>query len=396
MKSRTIILLLSVFLFGMAFGCNPLSNDAEDYMLAIQHTTEHDILIVDTELDDKGGTLEGCTAELMLDGVNKSFNSSDGDMECEIVSNSKRGWFAIKLDKGALPAASGALKVKIDYSFEVEGESTDSASDETPMLNITKAKSYSIKMASVVLDNREHDYSFVLSLPSSVSNAKINYALNADGLRNMSIPIPGGSCTANECTYPLSTYGAGVYSRLVQAVSKSGSGDDEVITPITPLLYAIGCIQTPEVVGKDGAGLCLPAESDGSPDCEADPSAEGCENPPDCEADPSAEGCEENTVDPDDLDGDLVKNEDDQCPDQAETYTFSSLRPADGVLDGCPNSEGDDGKTIDPNLDEGGDELPGMSNDGSGCSLNPAAAANSGGLFLMLAALSYMVIRKKR
>ena len=379
MKNRTIILLLSVFLFGMAFGCNPLSSEAEDYMLAIQHTTEHDILIVDTELDDKGGTLDVCTAELIIDGAAKSFNSDDGDMECAIVSDSERGWFAIKLDKGALPAASGALKIKIGFSYKVEDASTEQDSDETPMLDITKAKEYPIKLLSSEWEDDDSGYSkyqFALSLPSSASNVGLNSVMNMLNAMNLVAPLPGAECAADKCTFSFDTHAMSVSLKLVRAVRRSGS----VSTPITPLLYAIGCIQTPAVVGKDGASICLPAKSTDLSDCEADPTAEGCEVDPD------------DSVDPNDPDQDGITGEEDKCPDQAEIYTFSSLRPADGVLDGCPDSD----SIIDPDLDEGEEEFPGMGNDGSGCSLNPAAASNSGGLLLSLMALAYIMIRRKR
>jgi hypothetical protein len=68
--------------------------------------------------------------------------------------------------------------------------------------------------------------------------------------------------------------------------------------------------------------------------------------------------------------------------------------------DGGPEEES--APNTDPNPDEGGGttsglaNLPGMGNNSSGCSLNPAAATNSGGILLILTALAYVVIRRKR
>ena len=73
----------------------------------------------------------------------------------------------------------------------------------------------------------------------------------------------------------------------------------------------------------------------------------------------------------------LITNDEDDNPDEDD-------------------NKDEDGSTADTNLDEGGNELPGMGNDGGACSLNPAAASNSGGLFLSLMALAYIMIRRKR
>jgi hypothetical protein len=410
MKNRTIILCLSVLLFGMAFGCKPLSENAADYMLAYQHTTEHDILIIDTEIDVGKATVDSCAAKLNIDGVSKTI--SGDNIVCAIVSNSKRGWFAIKLDKGLLPAQSGSVIVKIKYHYESDGEQVgDTCNAETALLDITKAKNHPIKMTSVEWDENDggnYNYNFAISLPTAASNTNLIISINEKSMINIPIPIPN-ACTNDECSFSASTYGVGVALKLVRAVTKT----EPVGTPITPLLLVKGCTQTAEVAGKDGAGFCLPYKAvDTPPNCETDPTAEGCPNSPACEADPTAEGCPNSPAcvddptaegcedpnnpdqDPNDLDGDFVNNEDDKCPDQKEIYTWSSLRPTDGVLDGCPDSD----SSTEPNLGEGEGttDLPGMGSDGSGCSLNPMAGSNPAALLLMLTALAGMVIRRKR
>ena len=108
-----------------------------------------------------------------------------------------------------------------------------------------------------------------------------------------------------------------------------------------------------------------------------------------------SEECKDDETNPDDLDGDGILNEDDECPDQAETYTFSSLRPTDGVLDGCPNSESSDQKAIEPDLGDGINIDGNDASDGGGCTLS-GGTPNPIALILMALAFAPIAIRRKR
>jgi len=119
-----------------------------------------------------------------------------------------------------------------------------------------------------------------------------------------------------------------------------------------------------------------------------------------CLFNPESEACKEKEgggVNPDDLDGDGVLNEDDECPEEQEKYTLHSLRPSDGVLDGCPNSENDSGKVAEVELGEGvtvGGDDASDGDGGGGCSLT-SSRTNFIALALMILALTPIVIRRR-
>ncbi len=116
---------------------------------------------------------------------------------------------------------------------------------------------------------------------------------------------------------------------------------------------------------------------------------------------PESEACKEkeegDVVNPDDLDGDGVLNEDDECPEEQEKYTLHSLRPSDGVLDGCPNSENDSGKVAEVELGEGvtvGGDDASDGDGGGGCSLTNGRT-NFIALALTILALIPIAIRRR-
>ena len=98
-----------------------------------------------------------------------------------------------------------------------------------------------------------------------------------------------------------------------------------------------------------------------------------------------------------DGDGDGIVDGEDQCPEQPETYVLATLRPADGILDGCPDSEGDITKEFNPDIgdttddDTDGDNVIG----GGGCMLT-GGQSNSIALIFMALAFIPMAIRRRR
>jgi hypothetical protein len=89
--------------------------------------------------------------------------------------------------------------------------------------------------------------------------------------------------------------------------------------------------------GSEGSEGGSPVLSDGSKNklagayCAANPNVPACKTTPDyCNSDPQGTGC--------DLDGDGVFGNLDACPLEPEVFSTGRV-PADGVLDGCPNSQ---------------------------------------------------------
>ncbi len=97
----------------------------------------------------------------------------------------------------------------------------------------------------------------------------------------------------------------------------------------------------------------------------------------------------------DDPDGDGLTGDADQCPDEAEIYTWSSLTPTDGVLDGCPGSV-DTTATLGEGETLPGTALPADGSDGGGCSMSASATANPIAWIAMACGFLPLVIRRRR
>lgn len=111
-----------------------------------------------------------------------------------------------------------------------------------------------------------------------------------------------------------------------------------------------------------------------------------------CFVDPDSDAC---TGGDDDPDGDGLTGDADQCPDEAEVYTWSSLTPTDGVLDGCPGSV-DTTATLGEGEIETEDALSADGSNAGGCSMTTSATAHPMAWIAMALGFLPLVIRRRR
>ena len=196
MKTRYLLIAISLLLFGFNFGGEGLLPDnLADCRMAIQHLQDSDTVIVEMPFSKDVVAVEeiiGADAYLAADEEKKL------NVKCGLADNKKRCRCVISFEKGMLRKIEPyEIKIKVNAKASMKalliGEtSMENREDTTPALDITKAQDFVIKLVGTKKLNGYNEYYFTISgATQSDTGVILKYANSVTGAV---MPLPGSSC----------------------------------------------------------------------------------------------------------------------------------------------------------------------------------------------------------